>query len=147
MPALVMQLCSRCARGYTKAVKPRVYIETSIVSYLVARPSNDVRIAACQNITAEWGDDQRPKFELYISEFVLAEASRGNEEAASRRLAAIAEIPALEVSEQVKVLVQALIDEGAIPTKAELDAFHIAVAAVNGINICSPGIVPISPTR
>lgn len=91
-------------------------------------------MAACQAITAEWWDDRRPEFELYISEFVLAEASRGNEEAASRRLAAITDIPELEVSEQVKVLAQALIQEDSIPAKAEVDAFHVAVAAVNGIN-------------
>lgn len=115
-------------------MRSTVYIETSIISYLAARPSNDVRAAACQNITAEWWDERRGDFELYVSEFVLAEASRGNEEAAARRLEALDGIAELEVSESVKLLAEALINEGSIPPKAELDAFHVAVAAVNGVN-------------
>tara|TARA_B100002019_G_scaffold282266_1_gene287328 strand:- start:647 stop:1120 length:474 start_codon:yes stop_codon:yes gene_type:complete len=115
-------------------MKPTVYIETSVVSYLAAKPSNDIRAAACQNITAEWWEGPRAKFELFISEFVLAEASRGNEEASARRLATVEEIPSLEVSEDVKSLAQTLIQQGSIPPNAELDAFHVAVAAVNGIN-------------
>ena len=115
-------------------MRATVYIETSIISYLAARPSNDVRAAACQNITAEWWDERRPEFDVYVSEFVLAEASRGNEEAAARRLAAIEGLPELEVTVAVKLLAESLIREGSIPPKAELDAFHVAVAAVNGIN-------------
>ena len=115
-------------------MRPTVYIETSIISYLAARPSNDVRAAACQNITAEWWDERRQAFDLYVSEFVVAEASRGNEEAAARRLAALDGLAELEVSESVKLLAEALIREGSIPAKAELDAFHVAVAAVNGVN-------------
>jgi predicted nucleic acid-binding protein len=115
-------------------MKPTVYIETSIVSYLTSRPSSDVRAAACQNITAEWWDDRRSNFDLYVSEFVVIEASRGNEEAAARRLAAIENIAELQVSEPARILAKALIKEGPLPPKAEIDAFHIAVATANGIN-------------
>jgi predicted nucleic acid-binding protein len=115
-------------------MKPSVYVETSIVSYLAARPSNDVRVAACQNITAEWWDNRRRDFDLFVSEFVVVEASQGDEKAATGRLESIKEIPELEVSVEVRALAEALIGEGSIPSKAELDAFHIAVAAVNGIN-------------
>lgn len=54
-------------------MKPKVYIETSIPSYLTARPSNDIRAMANQNTTIEWWDRRKADFELYISEFVLAE--------------------------------------------------------------------------
>jgi len=111
---------------------PKIYIETSIPSYLTARPSNDIRVAANQNITIEWWETRRPNFELFISEFVIAEASLGNPEAAKRRLDAIANLPILATTNDVKVLVKALIFKGPIPEKAEIDAFHIAVAAVNG---------------
>ncbi|MGH8564185.1 MAG: type II toxin-antitoxin system VapC family toxin [Gammaproteobacteria bacterium] len=114
-------------------MKPKVYIETSIIGYLTARPSNDIRAAANQNATLEWWDIQRPKFDLLISEFVTAEAILGDSEAAQRRLMVIAEIPELEATEEVRLLGQTLIRQGAIPQKAEIDAYHVAIAAVNGL--------------
>ena len=59
-------------------MKPRIYIETSIVSYLVSRPSYDLRVAANQVITLEWWDSRRAAFDLFVSEFVIAEASLGD---------------------------------------------------------------------
>lgn len=115
-------------------MKPTVYIETSVISYLTARPSNDIRSAACQNITAEWWESRRRDFELYISEFVVVEASRGNEDAAAKRVKAIAGIAKLDVAEAVRDIARALLEEGSLPPKAEIDAFHVAVAAVNGMN-------------
>ncbi len=73
-------------------------------------------------------------FDLYVSEFVVVEASRGNEEAAARRLSVIAGIAELRVTEDTRNLAEALINDGSLPLKAEIDAFHVAVAAANGIN-------------
>lgn len=117
-----------------KAMKPSVYLETSVISYLTARPSNDVRVVANQNITTDWWENRRSDFNLYISEFVIAEASRGHSEAAARRMAAIKGIAELKISEEARDLAKALIAAGSIPEKAQIDAFHVAVAAVNGIN-------------
>lgn len=116
-------------------MKPTVYIETSVVSYLTARPSNDVRVAACQNITAEWWDNRRHDFDLYISEIVVVEeASRGHADAAARRLAVIDGLTELQVSDDARLLAKALIVGGSLPRKAEVDAFHVAVAATNGVS-------------
>ncbi len=114
-------------------MKPTVYIETSIISYLTARLSNNLRVAACQNITTEWWKKQRENFELYISEFVIVEATRGDKNAAKRRLAALKELTQLKVTEGARVLAHKFITEGALPAKAKIDAFHIAVAVTNGI--------------
>jgi len=114
-------------------VKPKVYIETSIPSYLTARFSNDIRVAANQNTTIEWWETRRSCFDLFISEFVAAEAVLGNAEASQQRLEIIADLPKLSVTEAVRKLAKALITEGPIPPKAEIDAYHIAVAAVNGV--------------
>ena len=103
-------------------MKPKVYIETSIPSYLTARPSNDIRAMANQNTTLEWWEDRRPDFALYISEFVLAEASQGNPEAAERRLKSLTGIGELEIPLEVSGLALALIEAGSLPEKAELDA-------------------------
>ena len=114
-------------------LKPKVYIETSVISYLTARPSNDLRAMANQNATVEWWETQRSKYDLVISEFVIAEAGLGHPEAAKRRLAAIDNVMELQTTEEVRALGKALINLGALPAKAEVDAYHVAVAAVNGV--------------
>jgi hypothetical protein len=85
-------------------MKQKVYIETLIVSYLTARPSNDLRVMANQNTIIEWWESRMAEFEIYIPEFVVVEASQGNAKAAERRMSVIADIPELEVTETVREL-------------------------------------------
>ena len=115
-------------------MNPKVYIETSIPSYLTARPSNDIRAMANKNTTIEWWEKRRSEFSVFISEFVIAESSQGDPDAAARRMTVIEGIPELNISEEVKDLAKALIAEGPIPERAEVDAYHIAVATVNGMD-------------
>ena len=117
-----------------QAVKPRIYVETSIVSYLVSKPSGDVRVTANRVITVEWWGERRAAFDLFVSEFVLAEAGLGDPAASRQRLDAIRDIPALEATSDVRALGDALMAEGPIPAGAEIDAYHIAIAAVNGMD-------------
>ena len=112
-------------------MKPRVYLETTVVSYLTARPSRDVVQVAHQEITREWWEKRRKDFELYISQVVLREASSGDPDAAARRLAAIGDIQLLDVTVEVEVLAEALVVEGPLPEKAGDDAIHLALAAVH----------------
>lgn len=114
-------------------MKETVYVETSVFSYLTARLSNDLRAMANQNTTAEWWETRRPNYSVFASDLVISEASRGHPEAAQRRLAAIADLPLLQVSENVRALAQALIESHVLPEKAEADAYHVAIAAVNGV--------------
>jgi hypothetical protein len=67
-------------------VKPRVYIETSVISYLTARPSRDILVAANQQVTQEWWQNRRLDFELYVSQLVEQEASSGDADAIAQRL-------------------------------------------------------------
>lgn len=115
-------------------MKPKVYIETSIPSYLTARPSNDIRATANQNTTIEWWATRKSEFEVFVSEFVVVEASQGHPNASARRISAIEDIRRLEATEEVRFLGKALIAEGAIPEGSEMDAYHVAIAAVNGID-------------
>ena len=115
-------------------MKAKVYVETSVISYLTARPNNDIRAMANQNVTIEWWETQRLNFDLFISEFVVAEASIGDPDAVQRRLAAIADIMELQATEEVRVLGQQLIGCNALPENAEVDAYHVAIATVNGID-------------
>ncbi|PKN77509.1 MAG: DNA-binding protein [Deltaproteobacteria bacterium HGW-Deltaproteobacteria-10] len=92
-----------------------------------------VSVAANQNTTIEWWETRRPSFDLFISEFVAAEAILGDSAAAEKRLETIADLPKLSVTDVVRTLAKALISEGAIPPEAEIDAYHKAVATVNGV--------------
>jgi len=115
-------------------MKSSVYIETSIISYLTARLSNDLRVAANQKTTIEWWENRRLDFDLFVSEFVITEAGLGDPVIAKKRLEIIADLSELLVDDSAKMLVKILLSQKAIPLKAEIDAYHIAVAAVNGID-------------
>jgi predicted nucleic acid-binding protein len=114
-------------------VKSKVYIETSIPSYLAARRSQDVRVLANQETTTEWWENRRTHFDLFISEFVLAEAALGDPAAAQKRLDILRGISVLDSTDAVRALGSALIAQGPIPPRAAIDALHIAIAAVNGM--------------
>lgn len=111
----------------------RVYIETTVVSYLTARPNRDVVIAGHQQITHEWWDTRREGYELCISQLVRREAGAGDTQAAQQRLEVMKAMTLLETSEKALDLAKELIHSGALPAKAADDALHIAVAAMNGI--------------
>jgi predicted nucleic acid-binding protein len=112
-------------------MKPTVYIESSIVSYLTAKPSRDIVLAAHQQITYDWWQFAKPHFEMYSSQITINEISAGDAEAANRRLDAIKGISLLDVNAEVTDLAKRLLSQGALPEKASLDALHIAVAAVH----------------
>ncbi len=112
-----------------------VYIETSIASYLTARPSRDVRAVAWQQITSQWWEDVRPDYDLFISELVIVEVSAGDPEAAARRLEALQGIAELSIDGEVEEFAEQLISRGGFPHGAEADALHVAVAAVHRIDL------------
>lgn len=115
-------------------MKRRVYIETTIVSYLAARPSPDRIVAGRQALTEEWWRSRRPLFEVLVSELVVQEAAEGDPEAASRRLSNLSGIDALGISDLAVSLAEALVREGPIPHEYGEDALHIALCAVNGVD-------------
>lgn len=114
-------------------MKPRVYVETTVISYLAASPSRDIVVAAHQQLTREWWQ-RRDRFELFVSQAVIDEASRGDTDVAARRVALVAHIPLLVVGDDVYEFARQLLRSRAVPAKANLDAVHIAVAAVNQVN-------------
>ncbi|MEN8218382.1 MAG: type II toxin-antitoxin system VapC family toxin [Pseudomonadota bacterium] len=112
-------------------MKKKTYIETSIVSYLTARLSHNLIVAAHHKITDEWWKNHRSYFQLYTSEVVLDEAGLGDPEAAAKRLQALQGIELLDVSNEATYLSEKLIAPGALPSKAVEDALHIAIATIH----------------
>jgi len=114
-------------------MKPKVYVETTVLGYLTSWPSGDLIVAGRQKLTRDWWPDARNAFQLIVSELVHREASAGDPQAVSDRLEAIKGLPELAIGERAINLAQALVATGAVPpTKAD-DALHIALAVVNGI--------------
>jgi len=114
-------------------MKPKVYLETTIPSYLAASPSRDLVVAAHQQITREWWDD-RGRFSLFIFQVVLQEVDSGDEEAAARRLKLVEGIPMLQLTDEVRELARDLLSLKVLPAQAAVDALHVAVAVVNGMD-------------
>ena len=115
-------------------MKPRVYLETSVVSYLLARPSRDLVVAAHQQVTREWWEERRDSFQLYVSQMVIHEASAGDPASARRRLEELAGFPLLALTEEAEALARDLIERGPLPRQAVEDALHIALATVHGMD-------------
>ncbi|MBI2266059.1 MAG: type II toxin-antitoxin system VapC family toxin [Armatimonadetes bacterium] len=111
--------------------KLSIYIETSIVSYLAAKPSRDLFAAACQQITVEWWEDRRNDYDLFTSELVVAEARAGDPDISAKRLVFLRGVSELKITGAVSQLATALVSQGALPGKAQADALHIAIAAVH----------------
>jgi predicted nucleic acid-binding protein len=111
----------------------RIYIETTIVSYLTARPSRDVVLAGHQQVTQEWWDTRRVSYELCISQLVLDEARSGDAQAAQERLSILRQLDVLETSTEAVRLAKELLGRGALPMRAADDALHLAIAATNAV--------------
>ncbi len=111
-----------------------VYIETSILGYLTARPSRDLVVAANIEITREWWDTRRSAFQLYSSQAVVKETSQGDTEIASQRLEIIRNLALLDLNQSVLDLAEQFLERSSLPAKADIDAIHIAVATVHGMD-------------
>jgi len=107
-----------------------VYLETSFISYLVARASRDVVIAGHQQTTQEWWANRRSQFECSVSQVVIDEASAGDPAEVQKRLAIISPFPALEITPAAEALAEAIMAAGMLPPQAVRDAAHVAVAAI-----------------
>jgi predicted nucleic acid-binding protein len=113
--------------------RPSVYIETSIVSYLAARPSRDPVTVANQRLTHAWWNERRHEYELVTSPLTWLEAARGDETIAQRRLALLASLTTVAAPLRAGDLARMLHKGIPLPDRAESDAEHIALAAVHGI--------------
>ena len=111
-----------------------IYLETSIIGYLASRTSSDLVTAGNQTLTREWWDNHREHFELFVSEAVVAECGAGDTEAAEERSVFLTGLPILEITLECKALAAQIMKGISLPEKADVDALHIAVAALNGID-------------
>ena len=114
-------------------MKRKVYIETSIISYLTARPSKTILGAAHQQLTQSWWE-RRFEYDLLVSQSVWQECAAGDPDAAQRRMAALEGLDVLAVTEEIIGLAEAFIVERLIPVKAIEDALHIAITTLHHVD-------------
>jgi predicted nucleic acid-binding protein len=116
-------------------MKTKVYVETTVASYLTGRASRDLVIAARQEETRAIWPRLLSDFDTYISALVHEEASKGDSMQAQKRLAALDPFPVLDVDPDTRDLAARLLANAAVPDEFPEDALHIAVAAVNGMDV------------
>ena len=112
-----------------------VYIETTVVSYFTARPSRDIMIAGHQEATREIWPKLTEDYETYISGLVYQEAGKGGKDKAKKRLEAIKSFRMLDIDDEARLLAEKIIAGRGIPYEYPEDALHIAVAAINGVEV------------
>lgn len=114
-------------------MKPRVYVETSIVSYLAARRSRDLLVVAHQEVTREWWELRSRDYDLFASELVVQEARAGDPDAAARRLDILAPLRLLMANDLAIQVARSVLDTAHLPETAADDALHIGIAAAMGM--------------
>jgi hypothetical protein len=112
-----------------------IYIETTVVSYLVANPSRDTILTAHQQLTRQWWQDERQHYQCVTLAEVLKEAGLGDMEMSRRRVEALSGLTVLAVDKSARSLAQELLAARILPPAAASDAIHAVVAAQCGINI------------
>ena len=116
-------------------MRKRVYIETTIPSYLATRSSRDLLQAARQQLTQHWWRTERHNYDLCISQIVIDEVALGDTEAAQRRLLTLTDLPLLALTTAVDELALKIMVSQLLPPRASRDAIHIAVASVHTVDI------------
>ena len=114
--------------------KKSVYIETTIPSLVTARPSREHRELFRQEEAKYFWENERHKYDLYISQYVIEECEKGDPDAAHRRLDLIKGIPILQVIPETEKLAEEYFEFLEIPQKAKTDCFHLAVCVMNEID-------------
>ena len=115
------------------SIKSRVYVESTVISHLVARPSDDETLVVWQKASRQLWEDYTDRFEFVISPVVRDEIQRGDVVLSRQRLEIVSSLTVLELSQEVIVLVDKLLDTGVVPQNSAPDAQHIAVATVHNI--------------
>src|SRR5665213_2429166 len=110
-----------------------VYIETTIVSYLVAQPSRNPVTGWRQKLTQEWWTAQRGQFACMVSQEVITESLEGDSVMAAKRIAALKDMPLISGGSESIALAMDLLQHGLFPANAPVHPKHLEVAALAAV--------------
>ena len=111
-----------------------VYLETSVFGYLASRISADLVTAGNQQLTRDWWENHRQRFELFVSQAVISECLAGDSDAADERDVFLKDLPVLDIDDDSRDLAANILEGVPLPQNADVDALHIALAAINGMD-------------
>jgi hypothetical protein len=111
-----------------------VYVESTIPSYATARPSRDMITAAHQTITKLFWEQERYKYDLFISDYVRDEIRDGDPVAAQKRLDCVAGIPVYPKTAEIAALAVIYQKLLGIPDRAKADCSHLATCVAQHID-------------
>ena len=120
--------------GERVSKKLKVYIESTIPSYLVSRPSRDILTLAHQQVTKEWWSTAHEKYLLFISPVVIDEITRGDQKLAMHRLEIVKGIELLELTSEIEKLANIYMKRIGLPDTVYRDASHMAIAVIHNID-------------
>jgi hypothetical protein len=115
-------------------MKPSIYLESSVISYFVARPSQDIITRGHQETTHQWWNSQLPRYDVFVSELVLNEIGSGDSDAAQKRTQAVHAFEVVRISQDAIDLASKYVAELPLLRDAEADALHLALAVLNNVN-------------
>jgi hypothetical protein len=114
--------------------QPKLYLESSVISVLVARHSRDPIMADMQELTNYWWNTRRRDYDLFVSKYVIEEISNGDPEVATSRVRIAAEAGLLDVSKTTRRFARKLCRVLSLPRRAKIDAFRLAIAIEGGMD-------------
>ncbi|MGA2059073.1 MAG: type II toxin-antitoxin system VapC family toxin [Thermoguttaceae bacterium] len=117
-----------------KSGSATIYLETTIVSYLTSRPHRDIVIAAQQEITRQWWENEKQRYHCVISPYVFEEALAGDTQAADKRIQVLKDIEILPLFPEIELLAEKIGSALRIPATARMDAFHLACVVFHEID-------------
>lgn len=115
-------------------MKPRIYVESSVISYAASRKSRNALTAYRQELTQRWWTRALAMFALETSTIVQFEIAAGDPAAAKKRLTLFASITVLALHDEIAAVAERLMQENLIPRSEPEDAAHIAQATLTGVD-------------
>ena len=115
-------------------MKEKVYLDTTIPSYIIAKPSRDIILLSHQELTKEWWKESKDNYELFISDIVVIEVEEGDKDYAKKRRDLLSGITVLENNSEIEVLVKQYMNHFHFPDKLYRDMYHVAFAVYYNID-------------
>jgi len=110
-------------------MKTKIYLDTSVISALFDERTLE-RLSMTSDLWSKLND-----YDVFISELVLEELTRANEQVRDKMLLSIKDFTVLKVTKEAEKLAKIYVKQAIFPEKYFDDALHVALASVNQIGI------------
>jgi predicted nucleic acid-binding protein len=108
-----------------------VYLDTTIPSYYY---EERLETTAFAEITRKWWDTQRFDFDIFVSDYTIAELNQGEYPNKEKILDLVSETLKFEASDEIDEIAGIYIDQFIMPRGHPGDAYHLACASVMKID-------------